>query len=267
MSKKSTFLSVAVLIALSFTLIYCNDHRTFAPDATVRLVSTLSGSAEKPTPVVSAATGSFVGVVDRATRVLSYTVTYSGLTPTMGHLHRVNAANGTGPVEIPFASLTSPIIGTTTLATNTRVDSLINGFYYANLHTPAYPAGEIRGNVRVDGQIRLTAAMTGAAEKPTPVASAATGAFVGVVDPSTRVLSYTVTYSGLTPTMGHLHRVNAANGTGPVEIPFASLTSPIIGTTTLTTNTRVDSLLNGFYYANLHTPAFPAGEIRGDIKP
>ena len=108
--------------------------------------------------------------------------------------------------------------------------------------------------------------MTGAAEKPTPNASTATGAFVGVIDPATRVLSYTVTYSGLNPTMGHLHRVNAANGTGPVEIPFPSLVSPIIGTTTLTTASRVDSLFNGFYYANLHTTLFPAGEIRGDIK-
>ena len=266
MNKKSTFLSLAVLIALSLTLIYCNDHRAFSPTAQIQLVSTLSGAGEKPTPVASAATGSFVGVIDRATRVLSYTVTYSGLTPTMGHLHRINAANGTGPVEIPFPSLASPIIGTATLATNTRVDSLINGFYYANLHTPAYPGGEIRGNVRVNGAIQLTATMTGTAEKPTPNASTATGAFVGVIDPATRVLSYTVTYSGLNPTMGHLHRVNAANGTGPVEIPFPSLASPIIGTTTLTTASRVDSLFNGFYYANLHTTAFPAGEIRGDIK-
>jgi hypothetical protein len=266
MTKNSTFLLVAVFMALSSFLMNCNDHQAFPADAKIRLVSTLSGAGEKPIPVVSAGTGSFVGVIDRATRVLSYTVTYSGLSPVAGHLHRINAANGTGPVEIPFASLTSPIIGTTTLTTATRVDSLINGFYYANLHTIAFPAGEIRGNVRVDGQIKLTASLSGAAEKPIPNASAATGAFVGVVDPTTRVLSYTVTYSGLSPVAGHLHRVNAANGTGPVEIPFASLTSPIIGTTILTTATRVDSLLNGFYYANLHTAVFPAGEIRGDIK-
>ena len=145
MSKKSTILSLAVLIALSFTLMYCNDHRTFSPTAQIQLVTTLTGAGEKPTPAVSAATGSFVGVIDRATRVLSYTVTYSGLTPTMGHLHRINAANGTGPVEIPFPSLASPIVGTTTLATSGRVDSLINGFYYANLHTPAYPRGRDSG--------------------------------------------------------------------------------------------------------------------------
>lgn len=148
MNKKSTALSIAVLLALSFTLMYCNDHQSFGPGAKIRLVTTLSGAAEKPVPVASAATGSFVGVIDRATRVLSYTVTYSGLTPVAGHLHRVNAPNGTGPVEIPFPSLASPIIATTTLATAGRVDSLLNGYYYSNLHTVTYPGGEIRGDIR-----------------------------------------------------------------------------------------------------------------------
>ena len=269
MKHSSTVFTIAALLSLGTLLTSCNDHQAFPADAQIEFVSTLSGAAERPSPVASAATGTFAGKLDRATRVLSYTVTYSGLTPVMGHLHRItpNATNGVGPVEVPFASLGSPIIGTTTLTTAGRVDSLINGFYYANLHTTAFPAGEIRGNLRVKGEIKLTAVLNGAQEKPTPVNSAATGAFVGVVDPATRALSYTVTYSGLTPVMGHLHRINAANGTGPVEIPFAALGSPIIGNTVLTTAGRVDSLLNGFYYANLHTTAFPAGEIRGDIKP
>lgn len=268
MKQSSTFLSFASLFLLAISFIACNDHREFASDAKIQLVATLSGSAEKPTSVSSTGSGSFTGVLDRATRVLSYTVTYAGITPVMGHLHRItpNSAVGTGPVEIPFTSLGSPITGTATLATTGRVDSLINGFYYANLHTTAFPAGEIRGNIRVAGPIRLRATLTGAAERPVPNNSSATGAFVGIVDPATRVLSYTVTYAGLTPAMGHLHRINAPNGNGPVEIPFASLASPIIGTATLTTMSRVDSLLNGFYYANLHTTAFPAGEIRGDIK-
>lgn len=266
MKLKSTLVWLGALSALASMFIACDDHRQFAPDAKIRLVATLSGAAERPNPVASAATGQFVGNLDRATRVLSYTVTYSGLTPVAGHLHRINAANGNGPVEIPLAALSSPIIGTTTLTTSTRVDSLINGFYYANLHTTAFPGGEIRGNIRVDGPIRLDATLSGAQERP-PVNSPGSGVFVGVIDPATRVLSYTVTYSGIAPVAGHLHRINnAATGNGPVEIPFASLVSPIIGTATLTTNGRVDSLFNGFYYVNLHTAANPGGEIRGDIK-
>lgn len=270
MNKITSLLSLAMLATMSITLVSCNDHTTFPQNAQIMLTATLSGSAERPTPVVSPGTGTFTGVLDRASRVLSYTVTYSGLTPTAGHLHRItpNSAVGNGPVEVPFAALGSPITGMVTLASVGRVDSLINGFYYANLHTPANPGGEIRGNIRVAGLIKLKAILSGAAERPTPVASAATGTFAGIVDPVTRVLNYTVTYSGLTPSAGHLHRINnSTTGNGPVEIPFAALGSPIIGMTTLTTATRVDSLLNGFYYANLHTAAFPGGEIRGDIKP
>jgi len=271
MNKLATLLAVALLVCLAATFYACNDHQAAPPDARIELVATLSGAAERPVSVTTAATGSFVGVLDRSTRVLSYTVTYTGLRPTMGHLHRItpNSAVGNGPVEIPFTTLDSPIIGTTTLATTSRVDSLINGFYYANLHTAAYPAGEIRGNIRPKGIIRLKATLNGASEKPTPVTSSGTGTFTGLVDPVTRVLSYTVTYSGLTPVMGHLHRITPYStiGNGPVEIPFTSLSSPISGTTTLATPGRVDSLLNGFYYANLHTAAYPAGEIRGDIKP
>lgn len=114
--------------------------------------------------------------------------------------------------------------------------------------------------------IGLTATLNGAQEKPTSTTSTATGTFTGSIDPTSRVLSYTVTYTGLTPVAGHLHRITAADGTGPVTIPFASLTSPIIGSTSTLRQTQIDSMKSGFFYANLHTAVYPAGEIRGDMK-
>ncbi len=272
--KKNILAWAGALALATLFVLACNDEREQTASTTnlVRLTAVMSGAAEKPTPNASTATGQFTGVLDRTTRVLSYTVTYSGLSPVMGHVHRItpNVTNGTGPVEVPFPSLGSPIISTVTLASQSRVDSMLNGFYYANLHTTAFPAGEIRGDIRpVDNiPVLLTAAMSGAAEKPTPNASMATGQFTGSLDRTTRTLSYTVTYSGLSPVMGHLHRItpNTTAGVGPVEIPFKSLTSPIIETAVLATQSRVDSLIQGLYYANLHTTAFPAGEIRGDIR-
>ncbi|MEZ0538799.1 CHRD domain-containing protein [Fibrella arboris] len=115
----------------------------------ILLTATLNGASEKPTSTTSTATGTFAGSIDQTSRVLSYTVTYSGLTPIAGHLHRITNADGTGGVAIPFASLTSPIIGSTSTLRQTQVDSMKNGFFYANLHTSAYPAGEIRGDVKV----------------------------------------------------------------------------------------------------------------------
>jgi hypothetical protein len=155
MNKKSAILSVAALLALGTTFMSCKDEEnpttTVPTPTTTRLVATLNGAGEKPTSTTSTATGNFVGDLNTTTRVLSYTLTYTGplsSTLTGGHLHRITKADGTGPVEIPFSSLTSPISGTTTLTTTTRVDSLLNGFYYANLHTTLYPAGEIRGDIK-----------------------------------------------------------------------------------------------------------------------
>ena len=150
MNKKNALLSIAALLALGLTFTSCNnDENPTITDTGTRLTASLTGAGEKPTSTTSAATASFVSSLNTTTRVLSYTVTYQGFTEplTGGHLHRINKADGTGPVDIPFPSLTSPISATTTLR-QAQVDSLLAGQYYANLHTKTYPAGEIRGEVR-----------------------------------------------------------------------------------------------------------------------
>jgi len=110
----------------------------------VNMTAVINGSQEVPANP-STASGSFTGVYDKATKVLTYTVTYQGLTPTAGHLHR-GAPGTNGPVIYPFSSLTPPISGTATF-TQADEDLLLNGGFYVNLHTPAYPGGEIRGNI------------------------------------------------------------------------------------------------------------------------
>ena len=150
MHTQKALLSIAAL-ALGLIVSSCgNDENPNTIVPPTALAATLNGASEKPASTTSTATGTFVGSLDENTRVLSYTVTYSGLTPIAGHLHRIvpNATNGVGPVEIPFTSLASPIIGTFQLANKNRVDSLKNGFYYANLHTTVYPGGEIRGDIK-----------------------------------------------------------------------------------------------------------------------
>jgi hypothetical protein len=154
MNKKNAFFSLLILGALGLPFVSCKkDDNPVTATPTSRFTATINGAGEKPTSTTSAATGTFVGVIDETTRTLSYTVTYTGpftSSLTAGHLHRVtpNATNGVGPVEIPFTSLTSPIVGTFQLANQNRVDSMKNGFYYANLHTTIYPAGEIRGDIK-----------------------------------------------------------------------------------------------------------------------
>lgn len=114
---------------------------------------------------------------------------------------------------------------------------------------------------------KLTAALNGQNEVPANN-STATGTFTGTYDSDSKKLTYEVTYQGLTPTMGHIHR-GAPGKNGGVEIGFdnaAVKTSPIKGSATLTP-AKADSLMAGLYYVNLHTQAFPGGEIRGNIAP
>ena len=155
MNKKSTLLSLAALLTLGLALTSCLDDENpytvgLGVTPPTRLTATLTGAGEKPTSTTSTATGTFTGSLNTTTRVLSYTVTYQGFSEALtgGHLHRITASNGTGPVDIPFPTLTNPIIATTAALRQGQVDSLVAGQYYENLHTQTYPAGEIRGEVR-----------------------------------------------------------------------------------------------------------------------
>lgn len=111
-----------------------------------------------------------------------------------------------------------------------------------------------------------TNAVTAAQEVP-PVSSNGSGRVVTTLDKGTRMLRWTVTYSGLSGpvTAGHFHGPASTGANAGVALPFTgSMTSPIEGSATLTPAQMAD-LLAGKWYVNLHTAANPGGEIRGQI--
>lgn len=154
--KKGIIVALSLLASSSFFACKNSTTTVLTPTANTIFAATLNGANEKPTSTTSPATGAFSGNLDNTTRVMSYTLNYTGFPDsspvTMGHLHQVTpndaaGVNGVGGVKVPLASLTSPIIGTTTALSQAVVDSMKNGFYYANLHTAEFPAGAIRGNL------------------------------------------------------------------------------------------------------------------------
>ena len=85
-------------------------------------------------------------------------------------------------------------------------------------------------------------------------------------DPGTHVLTYNVTYEGLSgpAVAAHIHGPAGPGENGPPVVPFANAASPITGTATLTDAQAAD-LAAGKWYVNVHTAANKGGEIRGQI--
>ena len=107
--------------------------------------ATLSGANES-TPNSSTATGTGTLTFNTTTKVFTLTVTHTLASPTAGHIHK-GAVGISGPVVYPFSSLVSPITITSAALTTEQEADLTAGLYYVNLHSAAFPGGEIRGNL------------------------------------------------------------------------------------------------------------------------
>jgi hypothetical protein len=119
-----------------------------SPASAEKLKATLDGKSEVPA-TTSSGTGTADLNYDAASKKLSWTVTYSGLSgpATAAHFHGPAEVgkNAGVAVAIPNAAA-SPVKGEATL-TDAQAADLLGGKYYINIHTAANPGGEIRGQV------------------------------------------------------------------------------------------------------------------------
>ncbi len=115
---------------------------------TINFKADLTGPAETP-PTDSKGTGTLAATYDTATKTLTWTVDYSGLTgPAMAaHFHGPAPVGKPAPVEVPLkAPLDSPMKGSATL-TDAEAKDLMDGMMYFNIHTAEHKPGEIRGQL------------------------------------------------------------------------------------------------------------------------
>ena len=115
---------------------------------TVNYMATLAAASETP-PTGSPGKGDVKATYDTATKVLTYTATYEGLTgdATMAHFHGPAPVGKAAGVMVPVkGSVASPISGTATL-TDDQAKALADGMMYFNIHTAQNKGGEIRGQL------------------------------------------------------------------------------------------------------------------------
>jgi hypothetical protein len=142
--------------------------------------ASLSGFKEVPSAILSEGMGSLRLDLDRATQTIKFTLSFSGLSAptTQAHIHfgKVHTAGGVivffcsnlqgappGVQACPAGGGT--VSGTITAANVLAVpgqhisagdfdaltDALTSNTAYANIHTTSFPGGEIRGQIRAEG--------------------------------------------------------------------------------------------------------------------
>jgi hypothetical protein len=153
MTSTSKFLGTTLLAAsaaLTLAFAGCSSPSMSMPMAssnTAGFTATLSGASEVP-PKTTDGSGTMTATLDKGTNVLTWKITYSGLSgpATMAHFHGPAMPGSNAGVAVPFSSPVSPIEGSATLSAM-QVADLMAGKWYANVHTAANPGGEIRGQV------------------------------------------------------------------------------------------------------------------------
>jgi hypothetical protein len=115
--------------------------------------------------------------------------------------------------------------------------------------------------------------MSGNREVPV-VSTSGVGSFVGTFDPTTNMISYTVTWTLGNPndlvTGMHFHGPADTTQSAPILIgvsgfPTASSGS-FTGVTPILNAQQEADLRAGKLYFNVHSTTYPAGELRGNLK-
>jgi hypothetical protein len=129
----------AALVLTGFTAAYADQ---------IKYTAKLDGASETP-PTDSKGTGSVDASFDTATKTLTWTINYSGLTgPAIAaHFHGPAPVGKPAPIMVPITGpLDSPIKGSAKL-TDAQAKALAGGMMYFNIHTAAHKPGEIRGQL------------------------------------------------------------------------------------------------------------------------
>jgi hypothetical protein len=154
--RRATWLS-AIIIAASLLLVSCykDDDYDTTDSNSYALSGNASGAQEVPSNS-STATGTMTGSYNKATNVLQYNISWSGLTgPVTGmHFHGPASVGVSAGILVEITTTSTGISGSTSGSVTVEESfetALLAGQVYYNIHTALYPAGEIRGQITASG--------------------------------------------------------------------------------------------------------------------
>ncbi|MDR2154505.1 MAG: CHRD domain-containing protein [Burkholderiaceae bacterium] len=116
----------------------------------VTLTTRLEGLAVNP-PSDSTGSGQFDALYDASTRLLRWKASWSGLSGTITAVQFHGPADGdqNGPPAMIWPAPFGPTYEGRATLTPQQVEDLLQGRWYVSVFTTTYPAGELRGQLRV----------------------------------------------------------------------------------------------------------------------
>ena len=272
-----TNISPSNLDALTSGEWYLNVHTTanpngevrgqIVPDTTAVVTFSLSGSQEVPA-VDTMAMGSGYALFDTTNNNVSLVAVTTIENATMAHIHTGFAGeNGDVLVGLVESESTAGVWMTdgSIALDEATATQLLAGGHYVNVHTAANTGGEIRGQITPDN-IEVYGIIANGLQEVPAVTTTASGAGAFTLNTSTGALSGSVTITGMTANMAHIHE-GEMGVNGDVLIGLTAGTSgmwSVPANTTLTAE-QMNVMADGGLYTNFHSDAFPSGEIRGQI--
>jgi len=238
------------------------------PDTTVVVTFALSGLQEIP-QVMSGGMGGGYALFDTTDNGVTLALATTGVEDaTMAHIH-TGYAGVNGGVLVALAQDTSDVSlwtsGGEVNLDQATANLLLSGGHYVNVHTPANPSGELRGQITAANIEVFGVVPTGEQEVPAVITDASgTGAIT--LNTTTGVIIGTINVFDINPTMAHIHAGEVGvNGGVVLALTDTGNGVFIVPEGTVLNMTQIDLMQAEALYTNFHTAENPGGEIRGQI--
>lgn len=267
----------------SFALFVCATVAAFALFWQRATATVFYGAVPLTGPSVGT-TSTSIGLAylqyDNVTMVLSYTLFHNVTNATMSHIHGPGASPTSGASIMIWlsnqstpTSAPSPIVGTANIST-ANAEIIFNNDAYINLHSQAYPNGEIAGEITFPSNTMVTL-LSGSADVP-QTNSTATGVGYVTVYPSTQTLDCMLFNNVVNATMAHIHGAALPGFNAPPVVTLSSCTSVGCGTgpfylkghnySAISAAFNSSAFLQNLFYFNVHSVVYGSGEIRGNLQ-
>ncbi len=275
--------------------LYFNIHSTLATGGEIRgqLIPEADGyyhtnlvSSNEIPPINTPAHGSLFLELKGDSLIITGSAKEISSGYTNSHLH-TGYAGQSGGVAIALkptftdsakTTVTYTAADNTFALSSTQLQALKSHQLYANIHSAAYPAGELRGQVAPVATARFRAYFSGTNEPVAVTSQSYGGLFINILD---SVATVSGSFSGLesdlaSATRGgaHIHQGMAGKNGGILydlkNIPNADKRSGLFRSDSniiKLTSANLEDLFARRLYGNVHSLNNPGGEIRGQLTP